>query len=169
MFCLSGIRQLNQKRTIRMKYFLKPPTHAVPFFSFLSNYYRYCSNALMLFFESVLTRPLNLCMRIALPQQLSITSSLSVIIQYYYSSSKKFYRLNIQDWVTNVILSHDSFGAEVGNCFPSQICNLYKPASFSFEGLFTNLRGGGGTPDRWGNMCRSPHLSCKRNKIKMRD
>ena len=95
--CLSGIRQLNQKRTIRMKYFLKPPTHAVPFFSFLSNYYRYCSNALMLFFESVLTRPLNLCMRIALPQQLSVTSSLSVIIQYYYSSSENFYRLSIQD------------------------------------------------------------------------
>ena len=40
----------------------------------------------------------------------------------------------------------------------------------TYQCLRACLHGGGGDPYRWGNMfCGSPHISCKRDQIKMRD
>ena len=96
---------LLQNRAMRIMYFLKPTTHAVPFFI--------CSRLLpiqILFFESLST----------FMYEISNNSAPATICGIFVKCNS-VHSHNTRATVT-------SFGAEVWNCFPSQICNFYKPA-----------------------------------------
>lgn len=89
---------------MRIMYFLKPTTHAVPFL-FVLDYYRYKFSSLNLY----------------QPLYMRSNNSAPATICGIFIKCNSVHSYNTKATLTR-------YGAEVWNCFPSQICNFYKPA-----------------------------------------